>query len=545
MIPMKKSLLLLIFVPAFVCAQSARMPLVEYFTNTSCTNCPAWTQALDQSLTNVGRANVAVVLVHNANPSPNDPFYQDNNAESNARTSYYAVQGDPDLFVDGTNVSSNSYIEVAIQNEIKQTSSLSIALSGVRNGRSGTVNAAITSTASGQWKLFAVITETGLTYHGTNGEVTHNDVFRTTLTTWSGVDGASGHVSLPFTLGYDDNISSSDSVPWNMDSCRIVVWAQNISTKAVYQAAQIWVSQLSTSVQPTFTFATDDSLLSAPPVIDDIEAVGNIQNISGSTIYVSGVRLVDSLPDGNWTTAVCLAYCGAPSVDTVPSNPLSPNGNQQFLLHFDPDKTPASGHVIMKFYDPNNPSYSVIRQFQFKTNAPTQFLLPKARQTITSNQDTISWKTDLTGKVGLFYSTDNVSWYLIDSVDVGSGSYVWTPGFTGFNFRLKLITSEGSAVSSAFNLQSTAVYEPVPVSYTFVCSPNPANTSVNIMLTGYETKRVTLFDALGRMVYDNAIVEPLANTNIVVNTSALRSGMYYTRVYSASGVFSKPVMVMH
>jgi hypothetical protein len=544
---MKKLFVFLLCIP-FISFAQTRMPFVEYFTNTGCTNCPAWTQALDQALTSLGRAKVVVIDYHNANPSPADPFYQDDIQESSDRTNYYSVQGDPALDVDGTNVSSNSEIKTAIQFEMGQSSPLTIALSGTRNGRSGNVNAVITGNASGSWKLFAAVTETGLTYHGTNGEVTHNDVFRKILTTWSGVDGSSGQVQIPFALGtgMDNQLSPSDSTPWNIDSCRIVVWAQNTSTKAVYQAAQIWVNSLTVQSNNSFTFVTGDSIFSAPPppkLSEDVFAVGYITNTSDSSLNYTAVREVNNLP-ANWTTAICLEFCAAPAVDTLPDY-LPLHGRRQFLLHFDPDSIPSEASVTMKFYNTQNPSDSIVKQFHFSTNAPTQFISPAYQQTLQTDTIPVLWKTDLSGRVALQYSPDDSDWYAIDTVNIATGSYAWVPGFQAFNLRLRLVTSEGNILSSFFNMLPNAVSEPLPQSYALTCAPNPANTLVNIALQGYAIRRIALFDALGRLVYDNYINQPSPDMNVPISTSALLPGVYYARVFTSSKVFGSPVVVLH
>ncbi|HZV12431.1 MAG TPA: Omp28-related outer membrane protein [Candidatus Kapabacteria bacterium] len=546
---MKKLFVSLLCIPLISFAQT-RMPLVEYFTNTGCTNCPAYTQALDQALKNVGRSNVAVILYHNANPDPSDPFYLDDIQAPTDRSSYYNVQADPDGFIDAISAPGNE-IQNGLQHEMQQSAPLTIALSGTRTGRSGNLNVSVTGNVPASWKLFAIITETGLTYHGTNGEVTHNDVFRSVLTTWSGVDASSGNVQLPFTLGtgHDSDNGPTDTTPWNIDSCRIVVWAQNVSTKAIYQAAQIWVDSLTQQNNNAFTFTTDDTLLSALPETGDNIAVGYINNTSASPLNISGVRLSNNLPTG-WTTAICLNYCGASTVDTVPGS-VNAHSRKQFLLHFDPNSIPGTANVMIKFYDDNNPGDSIVKQFFFKTNDPFHFTYPTVKTISATGPDTIRWSGDseAIGSALLDYSTDDSDWYFIDTVSYGfgGGSYIWNPGFQSavYNVRLRLDMNGEHIPSPLFNLQPDAVSEPLPVSYTLSCAPNPANTLVNISLQGYAIRRIALFDALGRLVYDAYINEPSPDMNIPINTSALLPGVYYARVFTSSKVLGAPVIVVH
>ncbi|HET7152364.1 MAG TPA: Omp28-related outer membrane protein [Candidatus Kapabacteria bacterium] len=544
---MKRSaaLLLLLCIPA-LSFSNPRTVLVEFSTNTSCGPCVSAGQTLDQDLTSTGRTQVAVIRYHTPFPTDVDPFYHDNAQESANRATYYGVSGNPQLYFDATNepTTGSAYWLTQLQSEMQQSAPLAIALSGTRNGRSGNLNVTVTGSAPGNWKLFAVITESGLTFHGNNGEVLHNDVFRTTLTTWNGVDATSGSVQLPFTLGtgHDSDISSTDSTPWIMDSCRIVVWAQNVSSKAVYQAAQIWVDSLTAQSNNAFTFTSSDTLLAAPAEQTDVVAVGEITNLNGAVANIKGVRLINNLPT-NWTTAICLDFCGSPTADTVPGT-ITAHGKEQFLLHFDPTTLPGEGVVLMKLYDANNPSDSIIKQFSFKTDVPTHFTSP-THQTIQTNTIPIQWATDLTGKVALQFALNDSVWNTIDSVNIAGGAYTWTPGFQAYNVRLRLLTSEGNILSSMFNMLPNAVAEPVPVSYALSCAPNPANALVNISLQGYPMQRVTIYDALGRSVYDYSISHPSVGMTVPVNTSALLPGVYFARVFTPSGVFGSQIVVTH
>lgn len=552
---MKKLFALFLSIPVIVSAQT-RMPFVQFFTNVSCTNCPAMRQALDQAMATVGRSNIAVVSYENSITNPSDPIYLDNASESDARTSYYNVIADPTLYVDSTIVpqSNSTIIQAGLQQHMQQTAPLAITLSGTRNGRSGNVNVSVSGSAPGNWKLFAVITESGLIYHGTNGEANHDDVFRTTLTTWSGIDATSGHVQLPFHLGTGHGISTSDtsSQPWDMNNCRIVVWAQSTSSKAIYQAAQIWVDSLTPQSNSTFTFTTGDTVLASAISNSAAVAAGYVKNITGDSINVLAYRITNNIPFG-WQTEMCMTQCYAGTVDTASVQKLAPGDSQLFLLHFLPAGLPASGTVTVSFTDMNDTTSRIIKQFLFKTNAGTNFTTPAPTglPSIAANQqDTIAWNTDLTGTAELDFSVNSgESWIPINtSVDLTAKVYLWTPATDTaiYNVQLRLQTSEGNIISYPFTITApTAVSEPLPQSYALSCAPNPANSLVNISLQGYPVQRVAIYDGLGRSVYDHSFSHPAVGMTIPVNTSALLPGVYFARVSTPSQVFNSQIVVVH
>ncbi len=240
---MRRLLSLLAFLPLCATAEP-RLVLLEFSTNTSCIPCVSATEALNSDLQSVGRSNFAVVRYHTPIPSQRDPFYNNNETEADTRAQYYSIISNPSLFLDGTSAGQNtSAWQAVMQAKVGQQAPLGISLSGTRNGRSGVVNVQLSTLPSGDAKVFAVVTETGIQFQGTNGETEHDDVFRTTLTSWSGLTPATSF-QLPFSIGVDTYMSPGDTIPWNLDSCRVIVWVQSPSTKAVSNAAEVWVRDL-------------------------------------------------------------------------------------------------------------------------------------------------------------------------------------------------------------------------------------------------------------------------------------------------------------
>jgi hypothetical protein len=177
--------------------------------------------------------------------------------QASDRATMYGISSNPSLHVDGVNIQASSdYLAALLYERDNTTSSTTITLGGSFQGTSGTVTVHLSQPAPAGQKLYAVITESGLTYrHGSNGEIDFDDVFRLVLGDgWAGNDiGSSTSIELPFTLGVDSLREPPYAFPWDPESCNIIVWLQDPSliaggTASVAQGAQIAISDLLTGV---------------------------------------------------------------------------------------------------------------------------------------------------------------------------------------------------------------------------------------------------------------------------------------------------------
>ena len=279
-----------------------RILLAEFSTSATCTQCPIPTQTLYAYLQQKGRAHIAVVVYHTPNPSA-DPFYNENIPEIQTRATAYNIQNNPKFFVDGFDaLQDKDSWGTAMNYEVTQPSPLTITLDGSFNSASvsGMVNVHLSQTPPAGSKLFAAITETGIDYSGVNGEPTHDDVFRQTIGGWSGVDlGSATTTQLTFTLGVDNLREPGFPHPWDPDSCRVIVWLQNPTIspsdkQSVDQAAQIWVSSLTTAVLDSHAPSSPELRISPNPVHDIVDlhlasrtadAKLSIVDLLGRTVY--------------------------------------------------------------------------------------------------------------------------------------------------------------------------------------------------------------------------------------------------------------------
>ncbi len=169
------------------------------------------------------------------------PLYS---AEAYARMQYYPSSNwyTPNLILDGTPRGSGytswqSYI-VARMN---QASPMRLLMWGTYGSGSGTINARFynDSTASVTATVYFVITEDSCYYAAPNGDQWHNHVARDYVPNQIGQQvtipsGDSATVAQYFTIQYG----------WNVNRCNIITWIQNSSTREVYQAGKIKVTDL-------------------------------------------------------------------------------------------------------------------------------------------------------------------------------------------------------------------------------------------------------------------------------------------------------------
>ena len=91
----------------------------------------------------------------------------------------------------------------------------------------------------------------------------------------------------------------------------------------------------------------------------------------------------------------------------------------------------------------------------------------------------------------------------------------------------------------------------LPTTYASMLSlsltPNPATTQVQISIEGVDESggELTVFDAMGRMVWQQSVAPPAMNAQqlITVDVSNLASGLYQVRLNTSGGVASKGLIV--
>jgi hypothetical protein len=233
-----------------------RKVLAELFTSTTCPPCynadvyyfHSWLPGYADS------DRVITIAYHVWWPSPgNDPMYLANMQHVQARVSF--CQGSPAyvprMYVNGTDATS-SYATWPgiIANQLTVTSPLRVVLSGVRDSVSMKVSISVTATAavnSSSWRMHCVVVEDGISQpqNSSGGYVpfVHDYVHRRM---YPSADGTPLAIVEGQTVVNDMMISFTQG--WKPENCRVVVFVQDISNKAVQQAEEIRVSDMTWGV---------------------------------------------------------------------------------------------------------------------------------------------------------------------------------------------------------------------------------------------------------------------------------------------------------
>jgi len=223
-----------------------RKALMEQFTSSTCPPCASleanWgVSTFANANPNMPGSNQAAIKYHLNFPSPgNDPSY---NPDANTRRTYYAVNGIPNRFMDGT--SFNSTAASALTDAQNRPAFMLIQSSYTISGN--TVNASVTVTPyanfTGSHKLFIAVVEDSYNYAAST---TSQDVFkyvmRKMMPNGNGITLANLVAGEPqtFTQSYTFSgppVAQNGYNLWtNLDNCTLLSFVQNVSTKEVLQA---------------------------------------------------------------------------------------------------------------------------------------------------------------------------------------------------------------------------------------------------------------------------------------------------------------------
>jgi hypothetical protein len=224
-------------------AGSPRVVLAELFTQWNCGPCTYANPALNELLDVYGPDQLVMIATHTWWPSPDDdPFYNANTPDADARIAYYSVTGVPTAVFDGTEMEVGgtttqeryTTYKGIIESELMKTSPLEITITGSVAGPNANVDVNIRATdpiPAGTNKIKFVVTEDNRYGAGANGEVRHRTVMRDVLLSQD----------LPaLTMGEEYDVSRAFSVnpTWTVQNLQIVVYVQNDVDKVVFNAAQ-------------------------------------------------------------------------------------------------------------------------------------------------------------------------------------------------------------------------------------------------------------------------------------------------------------------
>ncbi|MEO0123954.1 MAG: Omp28-related outer membrane protein [candidate division WOR-3 bacterium] len=164
--------------------------------------------------------------------------------EAYARMQYYPSSNwyTPNLILDGTPKGSGyTSWQSYIVTRMNQPAPMRISMWGTYGSGSGTIYARFRndSTASVTAYVYFVITEDSIYYVTPYGDQWHNHVAR---------DYVPNQIGQQVTIPAGDSVTVSQNFTiqsgWNVNRCNIVTWIQNNSTREVYQAGFIKVTNL-------------------------------------------------------------------------------------------------------------------------------------------------------------------------------------------------------------------------------------------------------------------------------------------------------------
>jgi len=229
---MKKALLLcsMALLMSLCLALPRNLVVVEIGTGTWCQYCPGAAMGADDLIAN--GHSVAIIENHNGDNYAN--------TYSNARNSYYAITGYPTAVFDGLNPSvggSNNQSMYSnylpkVNSRINVPSHYTISATGTMNGNDISIQATIEkpeADTNTNVVLHCAITESHIT-HSWQGQDHLNFVNRLMLPNQNGTP-----VSLATGGQQTVSLQGSFASTWNMNTCEVVLFLQNTSTKEVLQ----------------------------------------------------------------------------------------------------------------------------------------------------------------------------------------------------------------------------------------------------------------------------------------------------------------------
>lgn len=336
---MKKLLLALSAVALSASVTSAQtLALYEEFSGENCGPCAASNPAL---WTLLSSNPTKVILIKYQSPIPSaGPIYNAYKTITQARMSYYNVPFAPYGRLQGTNLGSGTsgsagHIANLLQSDINSaaaaTPPFNITVTHAWSANLDSVTANVTvkapaafAPAGANLKLRIAVIEhlQYATPPGTNGETEFHNVVREMVP-----DATGTQLPNSWTAAQTQNYTIKGKVPKFVDKanseCYLVVWVQNETDKAVYQAAK------STRVSPTFDAGTyvntPASRLGCGPASISMGSTMTLKNTGTTTLTSAKVYYrTDATPWGgtpvSWTGSLA---AGATTSVTIPSVTLA------------------------------------------------------------------------------------------------------------------------------------------------------------------------------------------------------------------------------
>ncbi len=249
---MKKLLLFIIVLATslYVNGQCYKHVVMEHFTQASCGPCASQNPGFESGILATNPNTVHHIAYHTSWPGA-DVMYNNNKTDIVARTSFYAVNGVPNIIMSGNVKQSGpaSFSQLDINNESSKGSPLNMKITTKDDSTTRTYTIIVSTVGTlpiGSFNLVAAVVERERNYTaapGNNGELHFPNVFLDMLTT--GTNGQAitlapqgQSVTTTFTINKNDAVYTTLTNPSvNMDNIAVVAMIQNNATKNIIQSA--------------------------------------------------------------------------------------------------------------------------------------------------------------------------------------------------------------------------------------------------------------------------------------------------------------------
>lgn len=221
--------------PAWTQATAYRYLLLEHFTNTRCSLCPARNAVLHSTLA-ANPGPVHHISYHPSVPYNTCQIYLSNPTENENRRNLYGVNFTPQTRLWGNNFqTSTTLLPVAVlEDSTGQEAALRIMVEEQFNPAQGVSIRVQTmkEVSAGDLRLFAAVVEKHYPYAGPNGETDHYNVFRTMLPQINGESLSPAAIGEEVVFNYPYTLDPT----WNASELYVLAWVQDMNTQQVYNA---------------------------------------------------------------------------------------------------------------------------------------------------------------------------------------------------------------------------------------------------------------------------------------------------------------------
>lgn len=453
---MKNLLLLVVAVLAtqFSFGQATRLVLVEEFTQASCGPCAATNPAFDALLGSAANLSKSVRLKYQTSWPGYDPMNEQNPAEVQTRVDYYGVDGVPYGLVDGVSIADDcgAYLgapscltQTELNTAAALTSPIEINLTHTFSANYQTVNitAVVTNVSAASFggsstRFHVALIEKQIDFAsapGSNGEETFYNVMRKML---PGANGTTMAAALApgESVTYTYNDVPVPSYLYNLGQLAVVAFAQNNSSKAVYQSAisePLPITGLPDIATSTSTIGPDGY---CQYEITPAVTITNANTVAITSFTAQVLFNGDVVAAQNWVGSL--------------------TQGQSATVTFDPINLPNGGNYVVNYVVNNlnggvadfNGSNNQILPQTFTVVSPTATTNDIAEDMESTAAGVLPTNTFYEGGEGLLADFSAYNMFVTNKDALNDGGLTLTSAVGGF------VTSDNAVVTLFYNMQS-------------------------------------------------------------------------------------------